>query len=200
METEPTTTPTRIFLARLAACPLFVLLFTLAVPGPAFAWRTTGVDPLLMGAALLVLLAQEAGDLLGRFVGHRRGGDSELRRLLDPLADSLTHLGAFLCLMWVGLAPLWLLVAMVWREGFVATLRIVAARHGAMIGPRFTLRLNATCQAAAAGALVLLMIFSPAQVDLPVGGLAQVFAWILMLVNVASVADYYLAYKGRVGS
>ena len=199
MATEPTTTPFRIFLARLAACPLFVLLFSLAIPGPGAAWRQPGVDPLLMGAALLVLLAQESGDLLERFLVRARGGDTELHRLLDPLADSLTHLGAFLCLMWVGLAPLWLLVVMAWREGVVATLRIVAARRGSMIGPRFTLRLNAMCQATAAGVLVLLMIVSQVRPGLPLEGLAQVFAWILMLVNVASVADYYLAYKGHVG-
>jgi CDP-diacylglycerol--glycerol-3-phosphate 3-phosphatidyltransferase len=193
MGAHPGRTVLRITLARLAASPLFVLLFVAAVPVPSAV--PFGVNPVTMGAALLVLVAQELADAIAARIAAGPRGDSELRPLLDPLADSLTHLGAFLCLMWAGLVPVWLLVVMVYREGLVTALRVVAARRGVIIGPRFTSQLKAICQGVAAGTIVLLVIMATTRPGIPARGIAEVCSWILMLVNVASLVDYYLAFK-----
>jgi CDP-diacylglycerol--glycerol-3-phosphate 3-phosphatidyltransferase len=193
MDAHPGRTVLRITLARLAASPLFVLLFVAAVPVPSTV--PSGVNPVMLGAALAVLVAQELADAIAARIAAGPRGDSELRPLLDPMADSLTHLGAFLCLMWAGLVPVWLLVVMVYREGLVTALRVVAARRGAIIGPRFTSQLKAICQGVAAGTIVLLVIVATTRPGIPVRGIAEVFSWILILVNVASLVDYYLAFK-----
>lgn len=180
-----------ITLARLAASPIFVLLFCLAVNDPHDV--TKNVDILLMALALGVLLLQELADGIASMVV--RESDVELRPILDPLADSLTHFSAFLCLLWVGLVPVWLPVAMAYRDGLVSVLRVIAAKRGAIIGARLTSNLKATLHGGAAVVLICCLLIASSDIALPLRGISDVFAWLLILVNVASLADYYLAFR-----
>jgi len=187
------TIPNRITLARLIASPFFVLLFWLGVRSPDPAIYLPTLDPWLVGGALLLLLLQEASDMVDGALARRRGVVSDLGKLLDPLADTLSHMGAFLCLMWVGLFPLWLLVLMYYREAIVGVLRIVAARQGIVLGARISGKLKAVIQGGAANLLIFLMVVTHFEPGFPLLPVAEVLAWLVGVVTLVSLVDYLIA-------
>jgi len=184
------TIPNRITLARLLASPFFVLLFWLGVRSPDPAIHLPSLNPWLVGAALALLVLQEISDMVDGALARRRGVVTDLGKLLDPLADTLSHMGAFICLMWVGLFPLWLLVLMYYREAIVSTLRVVAARQGIVLGARISGKLKAVCQGGAANLLLAFMLITHIVPGFPLSQIADIFSWIVGAVTLLSLVDY----------
>jgi CDP-diacylglycerol--glycerol-3-phosphate 3-phosphatidyltransferase len=102
-------------------------------------------------AAFVLFVAAGVTDYLdGRFARSRRD-ETELGKILDPLADKLLLIGTMVPMYWlartefpfatpwgrVGL-PLWIVLVILGREAFMAVFRQAAARRGvviAAIGP-----------------------------------------------------------------
>jgi cardiolipin synthase len=55
-------------------------------------------------------------DGLDGFLAKRMGWESRLGSILDPLADKLLLISTMLMLMWLGLTPIWLVVAVIVRD------------------------------------------------------------------------------------
>lgn len=195
----PTTLATRITLGRLLACPVFILLFYLAMPGNGYGMEvselTAGLDPVLLSVGLVVLLLQEASDILDGYLARLHGIVTDFGKLLDPLADTLAHMGTFLCLMWIGLVPLWLLVLLYYREAVVATLRVISAKQGIVVGARISGKLKSIGLGGLGGLLVFLLILGHYIPDLPIETVAMVFSGLLALIAVVSGIDYTLAIR-----
>lgn len=67
-------------------------------------------------AALLLFTVAGASDAIDGFLARRYGWSTPLGGLLDPLADKAMMVSSFVVLTWLGLVPLWLLVAVVLRD------------------------------------------------------------------------------------
>ena len=193
----PTTVPTRITYARLLSCPVFVFLFWLAVPGQGLGvdGLARDLDPLPLAFAFGLLLLQEASDIVDGVIARRRGQVTDFGKLLDPLADTLSHMGAFMCLMWVGLIPLWLVLVMYYREGIVGTLRILAARSSVVVGARMSGKVKAVAQGAGANLLLLLMIIAHYEPRVPLREVAEAVTWVVGATAVLSLVDYYRSVR-----
>jgi CDP-diacylglycerol--glycerol-3-phosphate 3-phosphatidyltransferase len=193
----PTTLPTQITLGRLVVSPVFVLCFWLGVVDPraALPELEAAARPGWLIVALVILLLQEASDVVDGELARRRGVVSDLGKLLDPLADTMSHMGGFLCLMWVDLVPLWLLVLMYYREAMVGMLRTLAARHGRVLGARLTGKLKAICQGASVNLLLILLIVAHYVPGFPLREVADVLTCVLAAVTVGSLIDYAHAAK-----
>jgi CDP-diacylglycerol--glycerol-3-phosphate 3-phosphatidyltransferase len=99
-----------------------------------------------LAAFVLFVLAGVTDYLDGRFA-RARGDETDLGKILDPLADKLLLIGTLVPMYWlartefpfttpwgsVGL-PLWVVIVVLGREGFMAVFRQVAARRGVVIG------------------------------------------------------------------
>jgi len=66
--------------------------------------------------ALLVFAVAGFSDALDGFLAKRYGWASRLGGLLDPLADKLLLVSAFVALGWLGLIPAWLVVLVILRD------------------------------------------------------------------------------------
>jgi CDP-diacylglycerol---glycerol-3-phosphate 3-phosphatidyltransferase len=103
-----------------------------------------------LAAFVLFVVAGVTDYLDGRFA-RSRGDETDLGKILDPLADKLLLVGTMVPMYWlartefplitpwgrVGL-PLWIVLVVLGREGFMAFFRQAAARRGvviAAIGP-----------------------------------------------------------------
>ena len=84
--------PNILSLIRLLLVPVFVLLF--------FAEKTF--------AAAAVFVISGITDVLDGFIARKFGFISNLGKVLDPLADKLTQMSAFVCLYIAKLIPLWM--------------------------------------------------------------------------------------------
>jgi len=112
---------------RILLAPVFFLLYMLAVHGSPF---------LLVGVCLVFALI-EISDLLDGHAARTLNQESEIGKVLDPFADSLSRLTYFVAFAGTGLLPLWILLILVYRDVTVAYIRVMVS-HGKMLLPART--------------------------------------------------------------
>ena len=71
---------------------------------------------LKFGTALVWIAVAGVSDGIDGFLAKHYGWQSRLGSILDPLADKLLLVSTFITLTWLGLVPLWLLVAVLARD------------------------------------------------------------------------------------
>ncbi len=139
------TIPNIITLGRIAVVPLLLLL-------PLFPGR---------GASLVFgfgYLAAALSDLLDGYLARRDGTVTRIGKLLDPLADKLLVMTAFVMLVAVDRVPLWALpfvIAILAREIAVTGLRAMASAEGVVLGASSMGKWKVGFQTAAVTALLI---------------------------------------------
>ena len=199
MVIAPTNLPLWITFARLVLSPVFVVLFWMGLRGSGYGAPVeeliADINPAFLIAAWAIMLLQEASDLVDGHIARLHGTVTDLGKLVDPLADTLSHVGAFLCLMWVGLFPFWVLLIVYYREAVVSTLRIIAAKEGYVVQARPSGKLKSLSQAAAANLIVGLLVVSHYVPDLRylVSPVSLGLSILVAVGALASLVDYYIA-------
>ena len=138
----------KLTVARAASVPIVVVLFAWNFPNHDY-WAT---------AVFCVAMATDFFD--GR-LARRYGYTSSLGSLLDPIADKVLVLAALVMLIEQGVAPAWMVAAIVVREVLVTGLRQAAIERGVVLAARDLGKLKTWAQAVAAA----------------VGGFAAAGAW-----------------------
>ncbi|MGO9411399.1 MAG: CDP-diacylglycerol--glycerol-3-phosphate 3-phosphatidyltransferase [Spirochaetia bacterium] len=168
------TLPMTLTVGRIVLAPLLFLLFRLSSAG------RLG----LVIAVWAVFLVIEASDLLDGHLARLWHQESELGKVLDPLADTLCRLTYFILLAAAGILPLWMLLVFMYRDFAVAYIRVLVSRQGVMLAARITGKLKAWTYAIAAGGGF--MVFSLRTLGAPsewVGG----FRWLSLGLFVIAV-------------
>ena len=109
--------PNILSLIRLLLVPVFVLLF--------FAEKTF--------AAAAVFVISGITDVLDGFIARKFGFISNLGKVLDPLADKLTQMSAFVCLYIAKLIPLWMPVVYFLKELATVIGALLVFRKGKVV-------------------------------------------------------------------
>jgi CDP-diacylglycerol---glycerol-3-phosphate 3-phosphatidyltransferase len=131
------TLPDQLTVARALSVPIVVLLFAWDFPDNE-AWAT---------AVFVVAMATDWFD--GR-IARRRGTTTPLGSLLDPMADKILVLAVLVMLIEEGVAPAWMVAAIVAREFLVSGLRLAAIERGIVMQARDLGKLKTWAQAIAA--------------------------------------------------
>jgi CDP-diacylglycerol--glycerol-3-phosphate 3-phosphatidyltransferase len=144
--------------------PLYLTLLRI-VMGPLFLAcylypASFGIGLQALPYVLLVILAVcEISDFFDGFVARKKNIVTDLGKVLDPMADSIFHLSIFFAFtQGVIQLPLFLVLFLFFREAILSTLRTLCALRGTALAARFSGKLKATLQAAAAFLIVLLLI------------------------------------------
>lgn len=182
----------RLTVFRLLASPVVIFLFWLAVPEHP-ADLVGSINPWLLLAASCVLFFADVTDLLDGWVARKYGEVSDFGKLVDPLADKIIHLGGYLCLMYAGLAGLWVVVIILYRELVVGTLRVMAGKHGVVVQARQSGKWKTVTQSIAINWLFLFMFIKYFWHPLPLRTIAGVFNIIVVAAALYSGWDYYRA-------
>jgi len=127
------TLPMALTTSRLVLAPVFFLLFELAVHGSPF---------LLIGVCLVFALI-EVSDLLDGHAARSLGQESELGKVLDPFADSLSRLTYFVAFAGAGILPLWILLILIYRDIGVAYIRVMVSRENVLMPARLSGKIKA---------------------------------------------------------
>ena len=77
-----------------------------------------------------------ATDQVDGWLARRRNQTSAFGSLLDPIADKVLVLAALVMLIAEGVAPAWMVAAIVAREIAVSGLRLAAIERGVVMGAR----------------------------------------------------------------
>lgn len=178
---------------RIILAPVFFLLFKLA----------DGGSLVLLVVVWLLFLVIEVSDLLDGYFARLLGQESEIGKVLDPLADALCRLTYFVAFASVGIFPFWILLLLLYRELGVAYIRVMVSREGVMLAARISGKLKAWGYAFAGGAGIL--VFSlKTQGWLP--GLQPLAGWVALGFFVAALAvslwsftDYVVFFLKKFG-
>lgn len=139
-------------LLRILISPIFPLLYLgyewLGIP---FFW----IPYLMLG----LLILSEFSDLIDGFLARSRNQVTDLGKVLDPMADSITRISLFLTFtQGIVQLPLLLVLVFLYRDFFISTLRTLCALRGLALAARFSGKLKAVIQACVAFFIILLLI------------------------------------------
>ena len=83
--------------------------------------------------ALFVFLAACATDFLDGWFARKRNEISDFGKIMDPVADKILTLGAFLAFVELQLVYSWMVVIIVIREFLITSMRLFAMRRGLVL-------------------------------------------------------------------
>ena len=127
----------QLTIARAASVPIVVVLYAWSFPNHDY-WATA-----------VFCIAMTTDWLDGR-LARRQGRATSVGTLLDPIADKILVLAALVMLVEQGVAPGWMVAAIVVREVLVTGLRQAAIERGVVLAARDLGKLKTWAQAVAA--------------------------------------------------
>lgn len=99
--------------------------------------------------ATAVFVVAMATDQVDGWLARRRNQTSAFGSLLDPIADKVLVMAALVMLVGEGVAPAWMIAAIVARELLVSGLRLAAIERGVVMAARDLGKLKTWAQALA---------------------------------------------------
>lgn len=132
-------------------------------------------------AALIFVLAS-ATDFFDGFIARQWNQKTTLGAVLDPLADKMLTLAAFLGLMLIGRANPWAIYLIMTREFFITGLRVMAVSESKNIEATMAGKVKTVSQMFAIGFLIM---------DWP---FANALLWIAVALTLYSGYEYIIGY------
>ena len=112
--------PNKLTLLRIALAIVFIVL--LFLPG---LWAKV--------SALIIFLLASVTDFLDGYIAKRNNQITDFGRLMDPVADKVLILSAFVAFVQLQLVPAWMVVIIIFRDLAVSGLRALALAKGKVI-------------------------------------------------------------------
>ncbi|MGE7664924.1 CDP-diacylglycerol--glycerol-3-phosphate 3-phosphatidyltransferase [Ureibacillus composti] len=146
--------PNKITVSRILLIPIFVIVMVID-----FGWG----DMTFLGAempvehfvgALIFIIASTTDWIDGHFA-RKYNLVTTLGKFLDPLADKLLTAAAFIILVELGMAPAWVIIAILSREFAVTGLRSILADKGTVVAASNLGKIKTWTQIVAISALLL---------------------------------------------
>ncbi len=116
--------PNKLTVLRLILVPVFFLSYCISLLGSEM---TTIISAVLMFVSYAVA---ELTDLLDGKIARKYNLVTDLGKVMDPFADTLSHLTFFVCFMSYGIMPVWAFIIIMWREFSILFLRMLMMRAG----------------------------------------------------------------------
>ncbi|MEO1923617.1 MAG: CDP-diacylglycerol--glycerol-3-phosphate 3-phosphatidyltransferase [Nautiliaceae bacterium] len=132
--------------------------------------------------AALIFVIASITDFFDGYIARNFNAVSKLGEILDPLADKMLTLGAFLGLLYLHRANPWAVYLILVREFFITGLRVAMASEGLSVKASMAGKIKTVLQMIAIGFLLM---------DWPCG---NCLLWVAVVVTLYSGADYIKAY------
>ena len=169
--------PNQLTIGRVLAIPLFIVL-------------------LLMGfrvAATVVFILAAFTDMLDGKIARKYNLVTNFGKLMDPLADKLLTMSAFVCLVELGDIPAWMVIVILGREFIITGMRQVAAAEGIVIAAGWSGKIKTVCQMVAIP-LIMLNNWPCSLLPFPLP-LDQIVLWAAVVMTIWSGAEYIIKNK-----
>jgi CDP-diacylglycerol--glycerol-3-phosphate 3-phosphatidyltransferase len=132
--------------------------------------------------AALIFVIASITDFFDGFIARNFEASSKLGEILDPLADKMLTLGAFLGLLYLHRANPWAVYLILVREFFITGLRVAMASEGLSVKASMAGKVKTVIQMIAIGFLIM---------DWVCG---NCLLWIAVILTLYSGVDYVKAY------
>jgi CDP-diacylglycerol--glycerol-3-phosphate 3-phosphatidyltransferase len=84
---------------------------------------------LYKSAALVIFIIAALTDYLDGYIARKYGITSDFGKIMDPVADKILTLAAFLAFVEMKLVPAWMVVIIIMRELLITSIRLVALKN-----------------------------------------------------------------------
>lgn len=123
-------------------------------------YESFGITKMILPYVLLFLLGvSELSDALDGFLARRYNQVTDLGKILDPMADSISRISVFLTFTEPPVnVPLVCVFIFLYRDSVISTLRTICALRGFALAARFSGKIKAVLQGVCAFAITLLLI------------------------------------------
>ena len=165
----------KITYLRLLLIPVFIIIFYLG---------STGV--IISG---FIFIVAALTDFFDGYIARKRNEVTTLGSFLDPLADKILTMAAFVLLATTGLIPAWSVILILAREFMVNGLRFIAAEKKIVISASFLGKVKTMSQMVA----IVFLLLSPLNTTILLIGI--IVYWIAVVATVISGVEYI--YQGR---
>jgi CDP-diacylglycerol--glycerol-3-phosphate 3-phosphatidyltransferase len=170
--------PNTLTLIRILATPLIVLLLLLPNRLTAF-------------LAALIFSIAAITDYFDGLLARQRGLESNLGKVMDPVADKLLVSSAFIMLTSLGWIPAWLVCIIIGRELAVTGLRNIVAQHDLDVSASNLGKYKTGFQIAA---IIPLLIHYP-YLGIHFHVIGMFFLWGALLFTLWSGWDYFFKHR-----
>lgn len=116
--------PNKLTVLRLIMVPVFFISFCLPQ------WFGEGAEVISVIMMLVCYLTAELSDLLDGKIARKYNLVTDLGKVMDPFADTLSHLTFFACFYGMGIMPSLAFIIIMWREFSILFLRMLMMRAG----------------------------------------------------------------------
>jgi len=181
--------PNSLSVTRIFLVPLLVVVLLTKFEGR----MILGVRKELVGAAIFGIASLT--DWLDGYLARRRGQVTALGQFIDPFADKLLTIAAFISLVQMDLAPAWMVAIIIGREFAVTALRAIAHARGLSMPASPLGKLKMASQVVAILALILGQ--DHLQGFFVIG---QVALWVVVLTALVSAVDYFRRFGALLSS
>ena len=164
--------PNKLTLGRIFSIPVFIVV-------------------LMMGynvAATIIFIAAAFTDMLDGKIARKYNLVTNFGKLMDPLADKLLTMSAFLCLIELGSIPAWMVIVILGREFIITGMRQVAAAEGIVIAAGWSGKIKTVLQMVAIP--LLLLNNWPCSVYFGDFPLDQIVLWAAVIMTIVSGCEY----------
>lgn len=141
--------------------------------------------------ATIIFLVSSFTDMLDGYYARKYGLITNFGKIMDPLADKILVITAFVLLVEQGIVAGWILTVILAREFIVSGLRMVAAAEGIVIAAGISGKIKTVTQMIAIP-LLMLNNWPGYLFNLR---LDMIFLWICLVMTVISGVEY--VYKNR---
>lgn len=114
--------------------------------------------------ALITFLAASLTDFLDGYIAKKNNMVTDFGKLMDPIADKILILAAFLAFVEMELVPAWMAVIIIFREVTITGLRISALTKGKVIAADDGGKHKMVSQVFAVLAVLIFLIFREAEI------------------------------------
>ncbi|HIV98986.1 MAG TPA: CDP-diacylglycerol--glycerol-3-phosphate 3-phosphatidyltransferase [Candidatus Ornithospirochaeta avicola] len=152
--------PNRLTVLRLVLVPVFFIAFSLP------SWFGSSVEILSAVLVLICYATAELSDLIDGKIARKYNLVTDLGKVMDPFADTLSHLTFFVCFLSRGIMPAWTFVIIMWREFAILFMRMLLIKQGGKAMPANIWGKSKTCLYAFTSIISILYIVVSAFADL----------------------------------
>ncbi|MCC8104725.1 MAG: CDP-diacylglycerol--glycerol-3-phosphate 3-phosphatidyltransferase [Clostridiales bacterium] len=163
--------PNKLTMLRVCMVPVFVVLML--------------VDGIPYGNILagIIFILASLTDTLDGYIARRDNLITDFGKFMDPIADKLLVCSAMICLVEQDKLAAWMVIIIIGRELAIGGFRLVAVEKGTVIAASYWGKFKTVSQMI----MVIMLIFDFGSVW---NLIAQVVAWIAVILTVISLVDY----------
>lgn len=171
----------KLTVSRIALAGIFIWLLFVKGPGAKL-------------AAFAVFMAACITDYYDGYFARKTGSITAFGKLMDPIADKILILGAFLAFVEMEIIPAWMVIVIIARELIITGIRILALSQKKVLSAETGGKHKTVSQMVAVISILIFLIIRDLGVGFRYVSILETAVYLLMLITVAMTLTSGVSY------